>query len=493
MDTSSFNPMLTPDFIVRSLHLRIPALPRPHTPFTGVFTDSRKSVPGSLFVALQGKNYDGHDFIENAVANGARGILCQRGHSVVGSKNAYLFYVEDPLKAYRRVAAAWRKEFSIPLIAIAGSAGKTTTKELLAAILQGKWKNILKTQGSQNGFVGIPMTLLELKPQHDAAIIEIGIDEVGTMEQHIALVSPGYSILTSIGPEHLENLMDVPTIAREEGIALSHVAKTDGTVAIYLDDPWIRPHLTTPKEGRKIPYSLKGATSKMEMISGHLSENGKELTFSGLGIPETTIPMPLPGSHNASNLLGAITLAAGLGLNATEIKKGITFFQGAEGRSEIVSLPGALSVICDYYNAQPASMAAAFNLLHETARHSGATRPQWACLADMLELGQNEEILHRELASKILELEINHVLLLGPRMKALSDELRRKGFQGQLADYNSHAELASALTKGVRPGDVVLIKGSRGMKMEEVWKILEPFAKLHWSEPVESTNSPSQL
>ncbi|MEO5969785.1 MAG: Mur ligase family protein, partial [Bdellovibrionia bacterium] len=219
-------------------------LPRPHLPFTGVFTDSRKTEPGSLFVALKGDNYDGHDFIEKAVSNGARGVLCQRGHSITGSKDAYLFYVEDPLRAYRRFAAAWRKEFSIPVIAVAGSAGKTTTKELLAAILQGKWKNILKTQGSQNGFVGIPMTLLEMRTHHEAAIIEVGIDEVGAMEQHMALVSPGYSILTSIGPEHLENLIDVPTVAREEGIALSHVARGEGTVAIYLDDPWIRPHLS---------------------------------------------------------------------------------------------------------------------------------------------------------------------------------------------------------------------------------------------------------
>lgn len=486
MELHSFKPQMTPDFVVRSLHLKIPILPRARTPFTFVTSDSRRVEPGCLFVALKGDQFDGHDFIPSALASGARGILCRRGTTVTSHKDLCLFQVEDPLHSYRKLAAAWRKEFSLPIIVVAGSAGKTTTKELLAAILHGKWTHVLKTQGSQNGFIGIPMTLLELNESHEAAIIEVGIDEIGAMQQHMPLVGANAAVLTAIGPEHLENLKDVPTVAREEGFALSHVARAGGMVAINLDDPWIRPHLTTIKEGRKIPFSLLGNASSVDMIRGSLSPDGKTLNFQGLGIPETSLPLPLPGKHNASNLLAAISIAAGLGLTAEEIKNGLSKFRGATGRSEVKELSGNTTVICDYYNAQPASVAAGLDLLAESASES---RTLWACLGDMLELGTLEEKFHRDIAAQILRLNIHHVLLYGPRMKALEDELQKNHFSGQCKHFETHSELAQTLTQSVKPGDSILIKGSRGMRMEEVWKVLEPYAKSHWGSSGESKGS----
>jgi UDP-N-acetylmuramoyl-tripeptide--D-alanyl-D-alanine ligase len=485
MHPTSFKPALTPDFIVRSLHLKVPVLPRPHLPFANITTDSRTLLPGSLFVAIKGDNFDGHSFIEDAITKGARAILCKKGTPVPNARDVSIFSVEDPLGAYRRIAASWRKEFPIPVIAVAGSAGKTTTKELLAAILQGKWSRVLKTQGSQNGFVGIPMTLLELRPEHEAAIIEVGIDDIGSMQQHMALVSPNASVLTAIGAEHLLNLRDVPTVAREEGIALSFVAKAGGMVAINLDDPWIRPHVTTLREGRKIPFSMNGATSEIDMIKGELSADGQELNFRGLGIQEATVSLPLPGKHNASNLLAAITLAAGLGLTSEEIKKGLLTFEGAEGRSQVRELNNSVTVICDYYNAQPASMEAGLDLLAELSQRSKTARPRWACLGDMLELGTNEEKLHRDLAKKILATGVENVLLFGTSMAALHDQLQKDGFKGRLAHFTDREDLAAELIHRVRAGDIILIKGSKSMKMGEVWKALEP----HGSKTHESKNS----
>jgi UDP-N-acetylmuramoyl-tripeptide--D-alanyl-D-alanine ligase len=488
MDPVPFKPQLTPDFLVRSLHLKIPILPRPHLPFTSIVTDSRKVQPGCLFVALKGDKFDGHEYIESALAQGARGILCRRGYPLPSTKDVCIFLVEDSLAAYRRLAGAWRREFSLPIVVVAGSVGKTTTKELLAAIFHGKWSKVLKTQGSQNGFVGIPMTLLDLRSEHEAAVIEVGIDEPGAMQQHMNLVGATAAVLTAIGPEHLEKLRDIPTVAREEGVALSTVAKSGGVVAINLDDPWIRPHLTTLREGRKIPYSLNGATTSIDMISGRLSENKKSLIYQGLGIKEDRVPLPLLGQHNASNLLAAISIAAGLGLTADEIKSGLTQFQGVEGRSEIREIPGKISVICDYYNAQPVSVTAGLELLSQIARRTEISKTKWACLGDMLELGPDEQLFHRELAHKILELEIENVLLFGPRMAALHEELQTRGFQGRLAHFASQGELAETLVQGVKSGDVILIKGSRGMRMEEVWKVLEPYAKAHWKRTAESQN-----
>jgi UDP-N-acetylmuramoyl-tripeptide--D-alanyl-D-alanine ligase len=483
MTTSQFKPLLTPDFVVRNLHLKIPVLPRPNSSFTKVTTDSRQIAPGCLFVALKGEKFDGHEFIDSAISQGARGVLFKRGTPVSTAKEICLFPVEDPLVAYRRLAAAWRREFSIPLIVVAGSVGKTTTKELLAAVLKGKWKNVLKTQGSQNGYVGIPMTLLELRPEHEVVVIEVGIDEIGAMQEHMNLIGANGAILTAIGPEHLVNLRDIPTIAREEGIALSTVARTGGTVAVNLDDPWIRPHATILREGRKIPFSLRGVASDLDMISGYVSNDGKTLTFQGLGIEPTTLPLPLLGNHNAANLLGAIAIAAGFGMTAEEIQDGLKTFKGAEGRSELRELPGPTPVVCDYYNAQPASVEAGLDLLAQISHQAEKRAPRWACLGDMLELGEEEERFHRELADKILNLGIENVLLFGPRMLALFQELEARGFQGQKAHFDTHQGLASALTQGVKPGEAILIKGSRGMRMEEVWKILEPYAKSNWKQP----------
>lgn len=487
MNPTPYKPVLTPDFLVRSLHLKIQSLQRPHFNFTFVTSDSRKVQPGCLFVALPGEKQDGHNFIENAISKGARGVLCKRGFPLPSYKEIYFFPVEDPLSAYRRLAGAWRREFSIPLVAVAGSAGKTTTKELLAALLQGKWSNVLKTTGSQNGFIGIPMTLLELQQEHEAAVVEVGIDAVGAMQQHMNLIGANAAVLTAIGPEHLENLHDIPTVAREEGFALSHVAHSGGIVAINLDDPWIRPHLATLREGRKIPYSLTGATASIDMVSGKLSPDKKSLIFQGLGIPETQIDLPLLGNHNASNLLSAITVAAGLGLTAEEMIRGLKTFKGATGRSEIYEFAGNTRILCDYYNSQPASVNAGLDLLSEVSQN----RNRWACLGDMLDLGPNEEFFHRDLAGKILDLQIENVLLYGPRMSHLLNELEKRHFQGYVAHFDTHSDLASTLIQKMKSGDTVLIKGSRGMRMEEVWKILELHAKSHWNESKESGHSSS--
>jgi UDP-N-acetylmuramoyl-tripeptide--D-alanyl-D-alanine ligase len=505
MKLSQYQPQLTAEFVANALQIRTTHLPE--IEFSSVTTDSRKVAPGSLFVALSGEKWDGNDFIETAIQAGAKGVIYRRGASVSAREKVAFFPVDDTIQAYRRLAACWRREFSIPVVVVAGSAGKTTTKELLSAILGGKWNAVLKTQGSQNGFVGIPMTLLELRSKNQAAVIEIGIDEIGAMAQHMNLIAPTAAVLTAIGPEHLEKLRDVPTVAQEEGIALSHVAKNKGLVAIALDDPWIKPHEAILKDGKKISFTL-GAHSReiqhsteappSETLLGQLSSDLRSLTFEGAGLKKTTVALPLLGRHNASNLLAALAIAAGLGLTTEEIKKGLAQFKGAEGRSEIQELPGPSTVICDYYNAQPASVQAGIELLNDLSKasrgspskaptHVSAAR--WVCLGDMLELGENEEAFHRELAPQLIRLKIENVLLSGPRMRFLLDELKKLNFLGHAEHFESQLDLGQALIQRAKPGDTLLIKGSRGMKMEEVWKVLQAYATSHWTNSHESKDS----
>ncbi len=498
MKLTQYQPQLTAQFVAQALQLQMHAVPE--IEFTSVTTDSRKVVPGCLFVAISGEKLDGNEFIEAAIQAGATGVLCRRGTKSPEQKPVAVFQVEDTLQAYRRLAARWRREFSIPIVVVAGSAGKTTTKELLSAILRGRWKTVLKTQGSQNGFVGIPMTLLELRSEHQAAVIEVGIDAPGAMAEHMTLVSPTASVLTAIGPEHLEKLRDIPTVAQEEGIALSHVAKTKGLVAVSLDDPWIKPHATTLKDGQIVTFTLNAGlpdpadANASDTLRGHFNPDGQTITFQGVGLEKTTVALPLLGKHNASNLLAALSIAAGLGLTQDEILSGLAQFTGAEGRSELQELPGPTTVICDYYNAQPASVRAGLELLNDLSRFHPSTTPpmsqklsptarpaRWACLGDMLELGENEEAFHREIAPQLIQLKIENVYLFGPRMRALYEELKNLRFQGRLEHFETQLALGKMLTQWAKPGDTLLIKGSRGMKMEEVWKVLEAHAKGHWT------------
>jgi UDP-N-acetylmuramoyl-tripeptide--D-alanyl-D-alanine ligase len=424
--------------------------------------------PGALFVALVGENADGHDYIAKARAAGASAVVHSKDFTP--PPDVASFPVEDTLAAWRALAKAWRREFHIPVAAIAGSAGKTTSKELVAALFRGRWGNVLNTEGSQNGFQGVPTTLLRLSAGHEAAVIEVGIDEPGAMIQHLDLVKPDCGLLTSIGPEHLEKLIDLDTVESEEGLLFRALEENKGLAAVNLDDERIRNQSSQLHEANTIAYSLR----KKADIRGHLQVSGESLFLDVEGLREKSVrfPVPLEGAHNALNLLGAIALAHGLGLSPEEMLQGLNTFTPPPGRSEVHHWQGC-KVFADTYNANPTSVEAALETLF-----SGAPQGQtWVCLGDMLEMGNLEEELHRGLADPILKHGVKHVLLFGPRMKYLLDELRARGFEGTLEHFDSHEAVAARLRASAKPGDTILLKGSRGMRMENVWLCLKDFIR----------------
>ena len=319
------------------------------------------------------------------------------------------------------------------------------------------------------------MTLLELRPEHDAAVVEIGIDDIGAMEKHLAVVEPTAAILTAIGPEHLERLDNIQTVAREENLTLSHVAARGGTVIVNLDDPLIR--RPSDPSATVITFSMK--ESRMATVPGLVSSNlGSSHAMQDLIVKhedanELVLPIPLPGEHNASNLLGAVAVAIGLGLTGDQILKGLASFEPITGRSEVKELTGQVLVLCDYYNANPSSVEAALRLITDMSIQRSSPSSTWVCLADMLELGTSEEIYHRQLSTAILSLGIERVLLFGPRMLWLKDELEKRGYSGILRHFTTRKAMAMALLAGLESESCILIKGSRGMKMEIVWKILQ--------------------
>jgi UDP-N-acetylmuramoyl-tripeptide--D-alanyl-D-alanine ligase len=463
---------------------------RPPVYFQSLTTDSRKIKTGSLFIAIVGEKMDGHSFITSAVQMGATGIVAQKGKVPTGlPQHIVVFEVEDTTEAFRQIAKVWRNRFSIPVICVAGSVGKTTTKEILASILRGKYEHVVNTQGSQNGYLGIPMTLMDITPQTEIAVIEVGIDEIGAMKKHIDLVSPTLSLLTTIGPEHLEKLKDLETVTAEESLALSMTAAHEGITIAQLDDPclkdtiqnlsnypqlWCSHFVETGTQDTlpdfKIPHLIRGEWNDHDPKS---SQKIRVTTHLGASFD---LSMPVQGKHNARNLLLATTAALALDLSPIEIQRGLSTFQGAYGRSELKMLPRNTAVLCDYYNANPSSVEAGIDLLSQIAKQN-KTQSRWIILGDMLELGDLEEKLHRDLADKITLSHPAGVLLYGPRMKWLQQELIQRGFKGKLAHLTTHESLVTQLLAWFNLGDALLIKGSRGMKMEEVWKLIEPQLK----------------
>lgn len=432
-----------------------------------VSTDSRMVKPGDLFVAIKGDNLDGHDFISQAVAKGAIAVLCERYPADTTQAGIDIFLVENTLESFRLLARHWREVLDPTVVAVAGSVGKTTTKDMLAALLSGKFKKLIWTKGSQNGFLGLPITLMNINAETEAAVIEVGIDAPQAMQKHIDLVRPEVALVTAISEEHLEWLKNLETVAQEENLILIETAAAGGTAVINLDDPWIKPLMGSLKASGKIGFTLHGNPAP-DVVVGRFF--GSRIEINGFDRFQFELNCPLPGEHNARNLLGAVAVALVLGVTPDEMEEGLCSFAPSGGRSQFETLPNGVKVLCDYYNANPASMRAAFRVV-ETSAHPKST--QWLCLADMKELGDSEENLHRELADEIVRLGPNvRLLLYGPKMKWLSDEITRRNLKVSVKQFESLDSLAQDVKKGVKSGDLVLLKGSRSMKMETVWEHL---------------------
>lgn len=470
------SPVLSLTLLHRALSLPAPAK---DIIFSSLSSDSRTITPGTCFIALTGEQSDGHNYIEKAIAAGATAIIHRKDFALPAQAQGKVISlsVVDTLAAYRAIAKVWRTEFLIPIVAVAGSAGKTTSKEFVAAVLRGKWRNVLQTQASQNGFQGIPATLMNLATRHEAAVIEVGIDEPHAMAEHLKIVAPTHGLLTSIGEEHLEKLVDLATVAKEEGFLFRSLAETNGTLCINCDDAAILEQSLQYKGGKRFYYSLE-ANAKIPTDGSHwqgtISPDKKFLSVEDVKNQSATrFPLPLPGKHNALNLLGAICMGYALGLSSAEIHIGLKSFTAPGGRSEVHIWRQTIRIYCDTYNANPLSMKTALAMLEKTPE--GRTRGirTWACLGDMLELGDNEEKFHRDLADNLEKFHVDQVLLCGPKMQWLAAELRTRNFKGSFQHLESSQAIAEQLIAKALPTDIILIKGSRGMRMEKVWETLQ--------------------
>ena len=434
--------------------------------FGEVVTDSSKVRTGSIFVALKGERLDGHRFVAEAVRRGARCVIVHRQPGRTG-KNATVIKVPDTLKALGDLAHYRRGKLAPTVIAITGSNGKTTTKEMLAAILEEAFLNgtalrgkVLKTEGNFNNLVGLPLTLLRLRQKHRVAVVEVGTNHPGEIRRLAQIADPDLGIVTSVAAAHLEGLSTLAGVAREKA-ALYRNVRPGGTIAVNLDDPWVR-RLGQRFRGHKITYG-KGGTVRAESWQS-LGPKGIRFTLAA-GRARCNVRLNYPGRHNVANAVGAAALAHNLGVSLAAIRRGLERARPFAMRMQIEEWQG-VGIINDAYNANPASVEAAVKTLAEI-RGQGE---RIAVLGDMFELGKQSRQQHLKLGNRIAQYRLSGLYLLGAET---TEQVRKGALRGGMPPEKifvgkNHSDLARQLRRRVRKGDWLLLKGSRGMTMEKI-------------------------
>lgn len=443
----------------------------------GVSTDSRSVRPGELFFALRGPNFDGHDFVVSAVRGGAVAavISAERADELrvrlreAGLGAEGLILVDDPLAALGRLGAYHRVQAPADVIAVAGSNGKTTTKAMIDHVLGGKLKGRCSPK-SFNNAIGVPLTLLSTQSADDYLVVEIGTNAPGEVAALARLASPDLAVITCIGEEHLEKLGDLDGVAAEECSILRHVRK-GGFAAVNGDAPQIRSHIP--------PGSLTVVTF------GHSAD--ADLRVSDIRYDDPWLNfkinqrfayrLHMPGPHNALNAAAAIGVARRLGFEHDQIAQRLETFVPPPMRGEVLRL-GGITVVNDAYNANPHSALAALSML-ETV---GAGRRRIVVFGEMRELGASSAEHHRRVAEQLRHERIDHVILVGRAGEYMYDSLNGGGlFAPSVERCESLQECVARLEQLLKDGDVVLLKASRAMGLDQ---LVEPLRARYATDPV---------
>ncbi|MGI6406766.1 MAG: UDP-N-acetylmuramoyl-tripeptide--D-alanyl-D-alanine ligase [Syntrophaceticus sp.] len=424
----------------------------------GVSIDSRTIKPGDLFLAFPGERVDGHDFLEQVFDQGAAAAVIS--HPVNFQSRAALIMVDDPLKALQDLAYYYRQLYNIPVVAVTGSTGKTTTKDLIAGVLEQRFK-VLKTSGNYNNEIGLPLTLLQLNHSHQIAVLEMAMRGRGQIAALCELSCPQVGVITNIGKTHLELLGSHEAIALAKG-ELLQALPSDGWAVLCGEDPW-QVKLSEMVSGEVIFYGYSDhcTVSASQVVLDNL--DGVEFNLS-TPAGQRTCFLPLPGAHNVTNALAAAAVGHRFGLTLQEIAAGLQSASLTGMRLEVKEEKDGVMIIDDSYNASPSSTIAALRLLAE----SGGERTI-AVLGDMYELGEETVDGHRQVGKEAVALQIDCLCTVGQLAREIAKGAINAGMDSDLIYvYQEKTEAVSFLRSYLQKGDVVLIKGSRGMKMEEI-------------------------
>ena len=424
--------------------------------FARVATDTRRLAPGDLFVAIKGERFDGHDFVGAAFERGAAAALVAADRA--GALSGNLVAVPDPLAALGELAAHWRARFAGPLIVVVGSNGKTTVKEMLAAILRAHYgeAHVLATEGNFNNAIGLPLTLLRLRDEHEVAAIELGMNHAGETAELAAIAQPTVALINNAQREHQEFMRSIAQVAAEHA-ALIGALPAGGTAVLNADDPSIdvwRVAAHARPGVRVIEFALDHPAAIH--LRGEGAPAGGPMAFA-TPAGDAAARLAAPGRHNVSNALAAAAAAHAIGVPLGAIVRGLEVFRPVTGRLATLQSGAGATVIDDTYNANPDSVRVAVDVL------GAAPRPRWLVLGDMGEVGASGPEFHREVGAYARNAGVDRLLTVG----ALAAESAAAFGEG--AEHFATVDaLAAHLAATARAGTTVLVKGSRFMRMERV-------------------------
>lgn len=434
-----------------------------------VCTDSRKVRAGDLYVAIKGEKFDGHRFVIDAIRAGAAAAVVGQGFEVQNYDTTFDWIrVPDTRAALGRMAARYRQDFQLPIIAVAGSNGKTSTKEILAAVL-GQQFEVLASEASFNNDIGVPLTLLRLESKHRAAVVEIGTNHPGELAPLIRQIDPNWGVITSIGREHLEYFGDLNGVIAEEGV-LAEMLPPSGTLYLNGDSPGAE--LIAARTTATVVTAGEGEGNQWRISNVRCLEHGYAFTVSGPR-PEMngTFELNLLGRPQISNALLAIAVAADLGLSQEQASAGLRGCRTPKMRLEISNL-GGVRLLNDAYNANADSTRVAFETLAELP----TTGRRIAVLGDMAELGPHARSGHEEMGRLAAELNFDLLLTIGEQAALTAEAARAAGLR-KAGAVESLEMLAENLSDTLREGDVLLLKASRAARLERLIELLQPVTR----------------
>ena len=440
----------------------------PPPELSGVSTDTRTLQAGSLFVALRGERHDAHDHLAEAAARGAAAAVVASARAAEPAALPRLG-VDDTLAALGAIARHHRRRFQLPVVGVTGSNGKTTTREMIAAILATRGK-VLKSEGNLNNEVGVPLTLFGLDASHEAAVIEMGMSHPGEIARLTAIAAPQLGVVTLAAPAHLEGLGTVDAVADAKAELYQGLPESGIAVANADDARMLR---RAQASGRRLVTFSATKGRRGDVVVLEIVSQGEDGLRFVLGVGNREVPVHIPGLvgvHNAANAAAATAAAVALGCTDREIVAGLATVRPVGRRLRLERLPSGVQLVDDCYNANPASMSAALATLRDLAARGGARAV--AVLGDMLELGAFEAEAHRALGAEAARTGLALLAAFGPRSRATAEAARAAGLE------TFHTEDVDALVRwargAIRPGDVLLVKGSRGMKLERLVEALRP-------------------
>lgn len=432
-----------------------------NTQITSVSTDSRTVEEGTLFVPIRGERTDAHIYIDAVFAAGAAATLTQNDTS---KQDVHPWiYVPDTVEALQKIASFYRKGFSMPVIGITGSVGKTTTKEMVSLAMSASW-NVMKTEGNQNSQVGLPLTLFRMEQEQQAAVIEMGMSDFGEMARLAAIACPRYAVMTNIGISHIQQLKTQENILKEK-LHITDCFTEDSILFLNGEDPL----LASLREGlpgvQKVYFGMQPwCDYRAEEILP--SSEGTRFRFVGNSV-SAFVWVPVPGIHNVLNAMAGLSVVHCLGGSVPAAAEALSRYEPPAMRQQIHKV-GGITVIDDSYNASPDALRSSLQVL------CGFPGRKIAVLADMLELGEAEERAHRDIGRLAAQLKIDGLCTVGRRAGWIAEEARAGGID-LCRSFEANEQAVDFLRSTLLEGDAVLIKGSRSMRTDQIVEAL-----LHW-------------